>query len=67
MTASRPAHDELLSPAEAAALFRVTAKTVTTWAREGRIHALRTPGGHRRFYRSELEQLRTERETVAVV
>lgn len=47
--------DELLSPAEAAAMFHVNAKTVTQWARAGKISAIRTPGGHRRFKRSELE------------
>ena len=39
--------DELLSPAEVARLFRVNPKTVTRWARSGKINAIRTLGGHR--------------------
>jgi excisionase family DNA binding protein len=50
--------DELLTPSEVALLFRVNPKTVTRWARAGKISAIRTLGGHRRFRKSEiLEQL----------
>ena len=50
--------DELLTPSEVAQLFRVNPKTVTRWARAGKISAIRTLGGHRRFRKSEiLEQL----------
>src|SRR5205807_2412739 len=42
------AHDPLLTPAEVAAMFRVNPKTVTRWARSGKITAIRTLGGHRR-------------------
>jgi excisionase family DNA binding protein len=45
----------LLTPAEVAALFRVNAKTVTRWARAGKISTVRTLGGHRRFRRDEIE------------
>ena len=48
--------DELLSPAEVAAIFRVNPKTVTRWARAGKLRCIKTLGGHRRFYRSEVEQ-----------
>ncbi len=58
--------DALLTPAEVAALFRVNPKTVTRWARAGKITAIRTLGGHRRFRASEirrsLEQM--ERESI---
>lgn len=51
----------LLTPAEVAALFRVNAKTVTRWARAGKIATVRTLGGHRRFRRDEIEaQLRAQ-------
>jgi excisionase family DNA binding protein len=40
-----------------AALFRVDPKTVTRWAAAGRIHSIRTPGGHRRFLESEVRNL----------
>lgn len=39
----------LLTPAEVAALLRVDPKTVTRWARGGKLAAVRTPGGHRRY------------------
>ncbi|MGH3097490.1 MAG: BldC family transcriptional regulator [Streptosporangiales bacterium] len=44
-----PEHHRLLTPAEVAALFRVDPRTVTRWAVSGRLHSIRTPGGHRRF------------------
>ena len=52
--ATQPAADALLTPAEVAALFRVNPKTVTRWARAGKISAIRTLGGHRRFRQSEV-------------
>lgn len=48
--------DALLTPAEVAALFRVNPKTVTRWARAGKISAIRTLGGHRRFRASEIRR-----------
>jgi excisionase family DNA binding protein len=50
------AEHELLTPAEVAMLFRVNPKTVTRWARAGRISAIRTIGGHRRFRASEIQR-----------
>ena len=52
----RPKKDELLTPAEVARIFRVDPKTVSRWAIAGKISAVRTLGGHRRFYRSEVER-----------
>jgi excisionase family DNA binding protein len=46
--------NELLTPAEVAVMFRVNPKTVTRWARAGKISAIRTLGGHRRFRASEI-------------
>jgi excisionase family DNA binding protein len=50
------AENELLTPGEVAAMFRVNAKTVTRWARAGKISAVRTLGGHRRFRTSEIRR-----------
>ena len=52
-----PDPDELLTPSEVAAMFRVNPKTVTRWARAGKISAIRTLGGHRRFRASEIRAL----------
>ena len=48
--------DRLLTPAEVAQMFRVNPKTVTRWARAGKLNAIRTLGGHRRFRASEIER-----------
>lgn len=52
--------DPLMTPGEVAALFRVDPKTVTRWAKAGRVSSLLTPGGHRRFRRSEIMNLLKE-------
>ena len=48
--------ERLLTPSEVAALFRVNPKTVTRWARAGKLTAIRTLGGHRRFKASEIRR-----------
>ena len=56
MTAShtaRPA-SSLLTPAEVAAAFRVDPKTVTRWAKSGKLNSIRTLGGHRRYLAAEV-------------
>lgn len=47
----------LLTPAEVGGMFRVDPKTVTRWAKAGRLRSVRTPGGHRRFYESDVRRL----------
>ena len=54
------AENELLTPAEVAVMFRVNPKTVTRWARAGKISAIRTLGGHRRFRTSEIRRVLDE-------
>lgn len=56
-TAGQDELDPLLTPGEVALMFRVDPKTVTRWAAAGRIGSIRTPGGHRRFYESEVRAL----------
>jgi excisionase family DNA binding protein len=51
--------DALLTPAEVAAILYVDPKTVTRWAISGKINSIRTPGGHRRFLKSEILGLMT--------
>ena len=56
--------EALLTPAEVAALFRVDPKTVTRWARAGKLTSLRTLGGHRRYRESEVRGLLGGADTV---
>jgi excisionase family DNA binding protein len=47
----------LLTPSEVAILFRVDPKTVTRWAKAGKLTSIRTLGGHRRYKESEVKSL----------
>jgi excisionase family DNA binding protein len=48
---------DYLRAAEAAALLHVSPKTISRWAKEGRVPHIVTRGGHRRFPRREIEAL----------
>ena len=53
--------DRLYTPAEVAALFRVSSKAVTRWVASGWIPAsavVRTPGGTRRYRATIIDALR---------
>ncbi len=52
-----PPQEVLLTPSEVAALFRVDPKTVTRWAKAGKLTSIRTLGGHRRYKESEVKAL----------
>jgi excisionase family DNA binding protein len=59
-TSNRATETEtLLTPAEVAAMFRVDPKTVTRWAKAGKLSSIRTLGGHRRYRESEVRALLT--------
>lgn len=47
----------LLSPGEVAELFRVDPKTVTRWAKAGKLSPVKTLGGHRRYHAHEVHEL----------
>ena len=49
--------EPLLTPQEVAAMFRVDSKTVTRWAKAGKLTCIRTLGGHRRFREAEVRAL----------
>lgn len=49
--------EKLLTPAEVAAMFRVDPKTVTRWAKAGKLAPIKTLGGHRRYKESEVKEL----------
>ena len=54
MNDNRLALEPLLTASEVAALFRVDSKSVTRWAKQGRLTSIRTPGGGHRFRESEI-------------
>ena len=51
---------EFLTRSEVSKLLGVSPNTVTRWAREGRLACLVTLGGHHRFDREVVEQLRKQ-------
>lgn len=53
--------EHLLTPKQVAELFRVSPKTVHRWATNGQIKAIKTPGGHFRIYREDVERILRER------
>lgn len=49
--------EKLLTPAQVAQLFLVDPKTVTRWAKAGKLTSIRTLGGHRRYKEAEVRAL----------
>jgi excisionase family DNA binding protein len=49
-----------LTTAEVAEILHVSPKTVTRWAREGKLPHSRTLGGHRRYPGEAIRQLASE-------
>lgn len=54
---------ELLKPQEAARLMSVSYPTLKQWIYNGKVHSVRTPGGHHRIPRSEIERFSTSAQT----
>ena len=55
--APRWVEEPLLRPGQVAMLFQVSRRTISDWARAGRIPWVETPGGHRRFRLSDVRAL----------
>lgn len=51
---------ELYTPGEVARIFRVDPKTVTRWAKQGKLASVRTLGGHRRYRKSDVDAILRE-------
>jgi predicted site-specific integrase-resolvase len=49
--------ERMLRPREVAMLFKVDPKTVTRWAKTGRLTPITLPSGHRRYRASDVEAL----------
>ena len=52
--------ENFLRTSEVAKMLHVSPKTVSRWAKEGRLPHLSTLGGHRRFPATEIERLMDE-------
>jgi excisionase family DNA binding protein len=52
--------DGKLSVGEAAYILGISTDTLRRWEKSGRITALRTPTGHRRYSRSDIQELLTD-------
>lgn len=59
--------EPLLTPAQASAILGVDPKTVSRYARDGKISFIRTLGGHRRFKEREIRAMAAAKRTVPPV
>ncbi len=50
-------NEKALSSSEAAAVLGVHPDTLVRWSDDGKVRCWRTPGGHRRWWKSDLTQL----------
>ena len=57
--------DALLTAGEVARLFRVNRKTVSKWAKTGKLAAMRTIGGQYRFSENEVRSVLVGRATTS--
>src|SRR5215211_6872519 len=57
MRQPKPSEPKHLTASQAAALLQVSPKTVSRWAKEGKLPFVRTLGGHRRYPDSEIRAL----------
>jgi excisionase family DNA binding protein len=55
-----PDYPSYLRTAEVADLLHVSPKTVSRWAKEGKLPFLKTLGGHRRYPAAEIRRLAAE-------
>lgn len=59
-------HEDLVARTVAAQILGVSPTTVTRWAREGRLACRVTLGGHHRFERAVLNEIRARMEHAVV-
>jgi excisionase family DNA binding protein len=48
---------KLMTPREVGKALKVDPKTVGRWAERGLLRSIRTPGGHLRFYASDIDAI----------
>jgi predicted site-specific integrase-resolvase len=52
---------ELMTPAEVSHAFGVDPRTITRWRKAGKLLVIKTPGGHRRYFRLQVDAMRQGR------
>ena len=57
MAAQRKGADSYLRAAEVADILHVSPKTVSRWAKEGKLPFMKTLGGHRRYPEAKIREL----------
>ena len=67
MRQPKPSEPKHLTASQAAALLQVSPKTVSRWAKEGKLPFLKTLGGHRRYPEAEIRELAEELREEATV
>ena len=55
----------IMTSQQVADMFKVSQRSVTTWANKGIIPSFRTPGGHLRFRMKDVEQFTLVKEADA--
>lgn len=55
--------DDLLNPKEAARILGVSTQCLRVWEQKGIIRPIKTPRGHRRYLKKEIENLRIQNST----
>ena len=53
--------EEFLTTLDASRIFKKSPETVRLWEKQGKLPAIRTPGGQRLFKRDDVERLARER------
>lgn len=67
VTAAEDPREDLMTRSGAARILGVSPTTVTRWAREGRLSCRLTLGGHHRFERAVVDEIRERMEHRATV
>ena len=57
MRQPKPSEPKHLTASQAAALLQVSPKTVSRWAKEGKLPFTKTLGGHRRYPEAKIREL----------
>jgi excisionase family DNA binding protein len=48
---------EMISSGEVCRIFGISKRTLFNWVKQGKIHFIYLPNGHRRFFRKEIERI----------